>query len=55
MSKTWVDPEQGWRYGFPKLWDREQHPTLEEFLKANGWPEGEETSFYYVRMLEDTP
>lgn len=51
-NKVWVDPEQGWRYGFPKLWDKTQHATLVEFLEANGWPKDKQAEFNYVRMWE---
>ena len=33
---TWVDPAEGWRFGFPKLWDGEEE--LHEWLLAEGCP-----------------
>jgi hypothetical protein len=34
-----VDPPSGWRYGFPRLWDRSK--SLREFLTECGYPEKE--------------
>ena len=34
-----VDPSEGWRYGFPKVWDKVQHPNLTQWLIDNGYPE----------------
>lgn len=38
-TKLMVDPPSGWMYGFPALWDKEQYPELDDFLKAKGYPE----------------
>lgn len=32
-----VDPASGWKYGFPKLWDRKTN--LRDWLVANGYPQ----------------
>jgi hypothetical protein len=34
-----VDPPSGWRYGFPKEWNRKTHPEMVEWLIENGYPE----------------
>jgi hypothetical protein len=35
--KKYVDPAQGWAYGFPAVWDEEKM-TLEELLDSKGYP-----------------
>jgi hypothetical protein len=37
---VWVDPPSGWRYGFPKLYDREKYPNSIQWLLDNGYPQG---------------
>lgn len=39
MKLLWIDPPEGWRYGFPKQWDQEKHPDLIQWLRDNGLPE----------------
>ena len=39
MSKLWVDPPEGWRYGFPKIWDSEEYPVIADFLREWMYPE----------------
>lgn len=34
-----VDPPSGWRYGFPKVWNRKLHPDMAAWLIENGYPE----------------
>lgn len=34
-----VDPPSGWRYGFPKTWNKATHPDMVEWLIENGYPE----------------
>ena len=34
-----VDPPSGWRYGFPKVWNRKTHPDMKAWLVENGDPE----------------
>jgi len=36
MNNMWIDPPSGWRYGFPKLWDRKV--PVEQWLVYNGYP-----------------
>ena len=37
---VWIDPPSGWRYGFPKLYDREKYPDSTQWLLDNGYPQG---------------
>lgn len=37
-DRVLVDPPQGWRYGFPKVWDRSENPDCREWLIKNGYP-----------------
>ena len=39
MTKVWVDPPEGWRYGFPKIWDSVEHPNMLTWLHWAGYPE----------------
>ena len=34
----WVDPNEGWKYGFPKVWDPKIYSDVNDFLKAEGFP-----------------
>jgi hypothetical protein len=36
--KLWVDPPEGWRYGFPKVWDSMKYPNLYMWLAQEGYP-----------------
>ena len=35
---TWVDPNDGWRYGFPKLYDPDHDGDMREWIKEQGYP-----------------
>lgn len=37
--RSWVDPYQGWLYGFPKEWDSDVEPDLWLWLVSEGYPE----------------
>ena len=37
--KKWVDPPQGWLYGFPKVWDSEKDGDVYQWMIKNGYPE----------------
>ncbi len=50
MTKLWVDPDAGWQYGFPKIWDTEKYPDQRVWLELSGWPPGKE--IYYIRTWE---
>lgn len=38
MKLVWIDPPSGWRYGFPKLWNKDTVPNCVKFLIDNGYP-----------------
>lgn len=40
-DKVWVDPPGGWRYGFPKVYDKEENPNLNDWLEKEGYPTNE--------------
>ena len=46
-----VDPSSGWRYGFPKVWDKTTHPDLTRWLIENGYPEKEANRGLPVRFM----
>jgi hypothetical protein len=50
--KYWVDPPEGWRWGFPKVWDDEEWPDLHTFLVLSGYPDTDMTM--HTRMWEYT-
>jgi len=55
MRKLWVDPPQGWRYGFPKVWDATEEPDCNAWMIKQGYPEGVMKSygdFFYSRMWD---
>ena len=35
----WVDPAEGWKYGFPKIYDSEKDPPMRDWLLKQGYPE----------------
>ena len=61
MSKIYVDPPGGWKYGFPKIFDRDVDGNLTEWIVKNGYPQREIDScgdHFHVRMwevVEDRP
>lgn len=36
--KLWVDPAEGWKHGFPRIWDDEKHPDCNAWLRECGYP-----------------
>lgn len=38
-DQIWVDPPEGWMYGFPKLWDKTKQPDFGVWLLENGYPQ----------------
>ena len=38
FKRQWVDPAEGWKYGFPKIYDSDTDGTMEEWLLKNGYP-----------------
>lgn len=47
MTKFWVDPPSGWRYGFPKIWDSDVIHDVADWLFYEGYPE---PTIAFVRM-----
>ena len=35
----WVDPAEGWKYGFPKIYDSKKDPPMRDWLLKQGYPE----------------
>ena len=33
-----IDPPEGWRYGFPRLYNGAKDGTMREFLLSHGYP-----------------
>ena len=38
---TFIDPPSGWRYGFPREYDRDKDGPVTDFLLHHGYPEEE--------------
>lgn len=56
MTKIWVDPPSGWKYGFPKLWDGQKDADQLKWLIDNGYPQEEIDrcgDYFYVRQWKD--
>lgn len=50
MNKQWIDPPNGWRYGFPQVWDSEKHPDIREWLLISGYPRDDvDFALHYCR------
>lgn len=54
MTLLWVDPPSGWRYGFPKLFDKDAGIMMNDWLIKEGYPAAEATNLPWVRMWEPT-
>jgi hypothetical protein len=54
--KVWIDPPSGWRWGFPKIYDRVEHgDDLRAWLVTEGYPSEEILRLgdsFYVRSWE---
>ena len=37
--KLWVDPPEGWRWGFPQIWDSTKDPDVDNWLYWAGYPD----------------
>ena len=55
FKRQWVDPAEGWKYGFPKIYDSETDGTMKEWLLKNGYPESmiEFPIRYWLAVAED--
>ena len=36
--QIWVDPPEGWRYGFPAIYDPEKDGQMSEWIVRKGYP-----------------
>ena len=37
-NKIWVDPPEGWKYGFPAIYDPDADGQLSEWIVRKGYP-----------------
>jgi hypothetical protein len=37
-NKIWVDPPEGWKYGFPAIYDPEKDGQMSEWIVRKGYP-----------------
>jgi hypothetical protein len=37
-NKIWVDPPEGWKYGFPAIYDPDTDGQLSEWIVRKGYP-----------------
>jgi hypothetical protein len=54
-KKLWVDPPEGWRYGFPQIWDGTKDPDVYTWLSLAGYPDHVRECYgahFYMRMWE---
>jgi hypothetical protein len=50
-GKVWIDPPEGWRFGFPKIWNSQKDPDLRIFLLDSGYPANQVAfALNYIRM-----
>lgn len=54
-KRIMIDPPEGWRYGFPKEYDRDpEQETQENWFIRNGYPVAMvELALKYSRMWEE--
>jgi hypothetical protein len=38
MTKLWVDPPEGWKHGFPAIYDSETDGQMSEWIVNKGYP-----------------
>lgn len=56
-SRIMIDPPEGWKYGFPMLWDRDDDPldgSLIAWILEKGYPQSEvdhSGEFFRVRVV----
>lgn len=54
-KKLVVDPPSGWKYGFPRIWDKDKYPTLTHLLVSYNYPQADlELANRYTRMWEES-
>ena len=37
-NKIWVDPPEGWKYGFPAIYDPEKDGQMSDWIISKGYP-----------------
>jgi hypothetical protein len=40
-TKIWIDPPEGWRYGFPAVFDTESSEYIQDWLVTKGYPQAQ--------------
>jgi len=38
LPMIWVDPPEGWRYGFPAIYDPEKDGQMSDWIVRKGYP-----------------
>ena len=38
MTRLWVDPPEGWKFGFPAIYDPATDGQLSEWIISKGYP-----------------
>lgn len=51
--KYFVNPQSGWRYNFPKVWDKDKNPHLIQWLILEGYPKVEFDK--WGSLISETP
>jgi len=55
-QRVWCDPPSGWKFGFPKIYDRNKHPDFYKWIVEEGYPQKEIDSLgkhFYCRFWEE--
>ena len=55
MTKLYIDPPSGWKYGFPKVYNKETDGNVIEWLIAEGYPQKEIDAcgdYFFTRQWE---
>ena len=56
--RKWVDPPEGWRHGFPKIFDPDKDGDLYDWLIREGYTEQDITDsgkYFYTRQWDVDP
>ena len=56
MSKLYIDPPSGWKYGFPKVYDPDTDGDVMKWLVESGYPQELIDNYgehFYVRQWYD--
>lgn len=53
-----IDPPEGWKYGFPKIYNNHDNKSVEEWLVENGYPQylvdqGMARYCWFTEILDD--